>query len=113
MIITREDAKRCVGPGWSSLIDKIYDKLPDPAVMLQVKEKFGGLRFYISSGSQELLDFIDQVEAESLKLCEQCGKPGVLRKGGWVVTRCDRHAQGRPPFEPIRQKKEKARAASQ
>jgi hypothetical protein len=38
MNISREEAKRCVGPGWSSLIDAIYDRLPEDAFIFQVKE---------------------------------------------------------------------------
>jgi hypothetical protein len=92
MNISREEAKRCVGPGWASLIDAIYDRLPEDAFIYQVKEKWGGLRFYVD-GTMELLDFIDEMEDQSLNICEVCGRPGKPRKGGWVKTLCDEHAQ--------------------
>ena len=92
MNISREDAKSCVGPGWASLIDAIYDRLPEDAHILQVKEKWGGLRFYVS-GTTELLDFIDEMEAMSLKTCEVCGQPGKPREGGWIRTLCDEHSK--------------------
>lgn len=61
--------------------------------IMQIKEKFGGLRFYVMQGSDELFDAINAAEEESLKLCELCGEPGSLRKtGGWLRTLCDRHA---------------------
>lgn len=92
MNINREDAKSYVGPGWASLIDAIYDRLPEDAHVLQVKEKWGGLRFYVS-GTTELLDFIDEMEARSLETCEVCGQPGRPREGGWIRTLCDEHAR--------------------
>lgn len=89
MKITRESAKRCVGDGWSKLIDKIYDRLVDGDVVLQVKEKFGGLRFYLFSGNDETYDFIDEVEKESLTICELCGESGSLVSiKGWYKTLC-------------------------
>ena len=66
----------------------IYDKLPPDTYIFQIKEKFGGLRFYVD-GTTELLDFIDEMEAKSLTICEKCGKPGKPREGGWILTLCD------------------------
>jgi hypothetical protein len=85
MNISRENAKRCVGPGWAALIDAIYDRLPEDAFIFQVKEKWSGLRFYVS-GSSELLDFIDEMEAKSFETCEVCGQLGKPREGGWIRT---------------------------
>lgn len=55
----------------------------------QVKEKFGGLRFYMTCGSDEIYDLTDKAEALSLKICEECGKPGEERATGWIHTLCD------------------------
>jgi hypothetical protein len=57
-----------------------------------VKEKWGGLRFYVS-GTTELLDFISEMEARSLDICEVCGQPGKPRKGSWIRTLCDEHTR--------------------
>jgi hypothetical protein len=90
--ISREDAKTCVGPGWSKLIDKIYDKLPVEVYIMQIKEKWGGLRFYVASATPEVYDVIDAVERESYRTCEVCGKPGKLREDlGWILTLCKEH----------------------
>lgn len=88
-MIDRDYAKHCVGPGWSKLLDKIYDILPPDAYVVQVKEKFGGIRFYVYGVSEEVLDFIDSIEKESYETCEICGNPGNIRDGSWVTTRCD------------------------
>jgi len=89
MNITREDAKKSVGPGWGSLIDKIYDFLPESSFVLQVKEKYGTLRFYVDT-DEKILDKIEEIEKESEKICEICGKEGLLRTDlGWWLTLCD------------------------
>jgi len=63
-------------------------RLPHPRAS-QVKEKFGGLRFYMTCGTDEIYDLTDKAEALSYKTCEECGKPGEERHGGWIRTLCD------------------------
>ena len=55
----------------------------------QVKEKFGGLRFYMTCGTDEIYNLIEEAEALSYKTCEVCGKPGEERPSGWIHTLCD------------------------
>jgi hypothetical protein len=55
----------------------------------QVKEKYGGLRYYVSYSFTCLCDLIDSAEAKSIKTCEMCGKPGRLKQiNSWWVTIC-------------------------
>ena len=62
----------------------------------QVKEKFGGLRFYLdSSATEKLHDAIRLAEDESYKTCELCGEPGEPRREGWIKTLCDKHDEER------------------
>jgi hypothetical protein len=78
------------GDGWYKIIDELSAKLePLGVVAAQVKEKFGGLRFYINSGSEEAYKLISKAESESFKTCESCGNPGQRRGGGWVKTLCE------------------------
>lgn len=81
-----------VGDGWVPLIDELIQEL----IALgwdkdcqQIKEKFGGLRFYIGSGTDAIWDAIVRAEERSYEVCEDCGAPGTVRKGGWWKTRCD------------------------
>ena len=94
MNISREDAKLSVGPGWSKLLDEVYDRLekfPD-AYISQIKEKkWGQLRIYVYGVDEDTLEFIDEIEERSGTICEVCGEPGKLRDGGWIVCRCDKH----------------------
>ena len=59
----------------------------------QVKEKFGGLRFYINSGTDEINKRIRKAEDDSYETCETCGEPGELRKDGWWTVACDKHVK--------------------
>lgn len=56
---------------------------------VQVKEKFGGLRFYIGFGNTEIFGMIRIAEEISFKICEECGSPGCQRLGGWIKTLCN------------------------
>ena len=76
--------------GWFELIKKLSEKLePMGAVAVQVKEKYGTLRFYAHNTTEEALDLIEEAEDKTEKICEKCGSPGKLRKGGWLRTLCD------------------------
>lgn len=82
------------GPGWRKIIEPLMERcLREGVAITQIKEKFGGLRFYVGSANDELFDAIDAAEKESLKTCEQCGEPGILRTDkSWFQTLCDKHA---------------------
>jgi NMD protein affecting ribosome stability and mRNA decay len=83
---------RSIGPGWKNLVEPLIEKCREEGVeILQVKEKFGGLRFYIDDGAASwgLKRAIDKAEQDSITICEQCGKEGDLRPLGWIKTLCD------------------------
>lgn len=90
-----KDVKAQVGPGWGGLIDDLIAdlfKLGWDGKVGQVKEKFGGLRFYIGEGSKEIHDRVTAAEDLSYKTCEACGEPGTPGSGKykWIKTYCDR-----------------------
>lgn len=60
---------------------------------VQVKEKFGTLRFYTNCGNEYIDGLIAMAEAMSAVTCEECGKPGKVRGGGWIYVACDEHTQ--------------------
>jgi hypothetical protein len=81
-----------VGPGWHHLVCRLVRDLFNlgwDGELHQIKEKYGGLRFYIGSGSDEIHTRIHEAEDESYKTCYECGEPGKRRSGGWVVVMCD------------------------
>jgi ribosomal protein L37AE/L43A len=88
--IDRNDALVMVGQGWAGLINELYDAMPSDTEVVQVKEKFGGLRFYVGFSTNEFMDLIDKCEERSYHICERCGKKGVLRENRrWILTLCD------------------------
>lgn len=102
-----ESYKRCfprkprlgfdVGPGWipvldhlCSVIDFHLERHPvDRFDVEQVKEKFGGLRFYVQGADEFIRGAISMAEVVCSATCESCGRPGQGRSGGWIVTMCD------------------------
>ena len=65
-------------------------------IIAQIKEKFGGLRYYADGDIDEQMDgMIDFAESLSYTICEECGAPGKLRGGGWMRTLCDKHEEER------------------
>ena len=63
---------------------------PDDKIQVhQIKEKFGGLRFYTSFGTDDLYTLIRKAEEECSNTCEICSEPGKLCGGGWFMTLCE------------------------
>ena len=63
----------------------------EQVVVEQIKEKFGGLRFYYQGGDDTIRGMVRMAEAWADRHCEECGSPGTSRSGGWVRTLCDYH----------------------
>ena len=84
-----------VGVGWLPLIQELIEKCIEAdwdMNILQVKEKFGGLRFYIGGAPNEVHDIIEEYQNKSYETCEVCGKKGKLRsERPWMLTLCDEH----------------------
>lgn len=105
--------------GWGPLISELEVKLKilSPGYRpSQVKEKFGGLRYYAwpAEGDEETSEaffaLIRDAEARSYEICECCGRPGqLLARGGrgWYKTLCPRCAE-QLGFEPERDDDEDA-----
>jgi hypothetical protein len=85
------------GDGWFTLLrdlsNGIISALSDcdgTFYVIQVKEKWGGLRYYTQGVCSDVLTrLIGDSERLSMTVCEVCGSPGKLRKGGWLSTLCD------------------------
>ena len=58
-------AKESVGPGWHGILERLFMAKPDWIKVIQVKEKFGGLRCYIDDGTVRV-DFISSEAHGSL-----------------------------------------------
>ena len=80
-------------PELDAELAEAIDALP---VIAQVKEKFGGLRFYVDMHGDKLYNervysYIQFAEQLSYSVCEICGAPGEVRNNRWYKTLCDAH----------------------
>ena len=89
-----------IGKGWNELVSNLCYKIAqyqknvkDPSfedpVVVQIKEKFGGLRFYFYGGDDYIRGMVDFAESMSFSICEDCSKPGGAKGRGWVRTLCE------------------------
>lgn len=81
--------------GWFDLIEQLSGKLvalipkdEKDFKVYQIKEKFGGLRFYMSKNTAEMKPLIHEAQEASFAICEVCGEPGTLGGSPWVRTLC-------------------------
>ncbi|HEX8595979.1 MAG TPA: hypothetical protein VF682_22275 [Pseudomonas sp.] len=95
---------RCYS-GWLDLLDALcrtlqndMDDHPDARqlVIVQIKEKWGGLRVYVSGGDAFCKGAIALAAEVSLTTCEVCGQPGSLVGERWVSVRCAQHLDWSP-----------------
>ena len=97
--------------GWAVLIDRLCSAIKRKIGCVvfvkatQVKEKFGGLRFYfdfviLDDAPKELIDrakvrvkrLLAAAENMSFHTCQACGLPGkLIKRDGWYVTVCNDH----------------------
>lgn len=92
-----------VGPGWNGLVLAAISLLPEGSTVVQVKEKFGALRFYFvfpkgfsdQRAVEKVNTGVSAIEIASKFICENCGMRGELRTdSGWLLTLCDKcHAR--------------------
>lgn len=88
-------------PGWRKAFGKeMMEELREDLIkcnyldkfrILQIKEKYGGLRFYtgrvpVESNAYEI---IKKYEDMSYGICTECGRPGHQIDDGWIWTMCD------------------------
>lgn len=91
------------GAGWSWLWEAGAQAVKDAGLprdlrSSDMKEKYGSIRWYVEGDTSETVDdLVDAVEHLSAHICEDCGAPGRIRRGGWLRCLCERHAGGRLP----------------
>lgn len=85
-----------VPKGWHGIVDRLEADLLAlgwDGKVDQVKEKFGGLRFYISNGTSAMYERIEQAEIASQGTCQVCGAAGRTVDNGWLATLCEEHGK--------------------
>jgi hypothetical protein len=88
-----EGWKKAFGEQWAKDVQEAIDKLPintkREAYILDIKEKFGQLRVFLSVFSEELEEVLKKYEKISEQICHRCGKSKTEGFGGWFSYLCD------------------------
>lgn len=93
-----------IGTGWWPIVESLCANIqshidhkekqgqPIPQVVVeQIKEKFGGLRFYYQGGDAEISGMVRMAESWAGVSCEECGSPGKRTSEGWIKNLCEFH----------------------
>lgn len=94
------------GDGWFMLLDELMGNIVNHLEnknkfnlregkqeltinITQIKEKFGGLRFYYNGGDDYIDGMVRMAESLSYKICEYCGTTkNIGYTKGWITTIC-------------------------
>lgn len=80
---------------YQKYIEDWKNKIIPQLEAVQVKEKYGGLRFYLNGYpvqpeiDSKVTAYINFAESISCITCEYCGAPGKQHGNHWIVTLCD------------------------
>ena len=86
---TKKYAKSLFGKGYGKLIDRLFKEVGKEHID-GIKPKYGRIDLYIS-GPEELRDIGYEIERESERTCEECGKPGEQKSiNYWITTLCEK-----------------------
>lgn len=86
--------------GWYGLLESLCEAIqaaspPDQFKIIQVKEKFGGLRVYADGYTDEIRSLLYDAETDSFEVCELCGSKDGVKVGAkdgtrWVRALCEK-----------------------
>lgn len=104
-LVPDPETPSAIGKGWWPIVEKLHKQLLkiDPDYKIgQIKEKFGGLRYYYTSSlvdsttqydavlQDQMQALVRNAVAQCAEICEICGDTGSLREyNGWVKTLCE------------------------
>lgn len=84
------------GKGWYPIVKDVHTKIIakySNYEIYQIKEKFGGLRYYCNvEGDDDVQTWIAEAEEQAWKTCEDCGTTVNVTTGGnpsWIRTLCE------------------------
>ena len=94
----------CCGEGWWPILETLCGQIQHhinwkikqgnditQVTVAQIKEKFGGLRFYYDGGDEYISGLVSMAESWASASCEICGAPGSSGGKGWIKTLCPTH----------------------
>lgn len=93
------------GDGWYQIIDDLCAKIQEHVTKMkkthrkfsieatQVKEKMGGLRFYLNYSDDYIDNLVEEATKKSYKTCDVCGADGHCASyRRWYMTLCKTHS---------------------
>lgn len=85
-----------VAAGWGPIVEEMLVALKDlPVTIVQIKEKFGQLRVYADSVTDEqateIAKIIEIATYKARHTCEICGEPGKPVNTNVLGVRCEAH----------------------
>lgn len=87
--------------GWNTLVNRLCSlveqeinqlspELQEKVYVVQIKSKFGSLRYYMNSSTPYINGAIEMAESLSYTICEMCGNQASSKQvGGWTAALCD------------------------
>lgn len=102
ILFSQVDGIYC-GDGWINLIKQLCHVIDQEMISIpeevhqeiyasQIKQKFGGLRWYMNQSTPFINGAIRMAEQQSCFICEACGNTGKLvNKNGWFFVACPIH----------------------
>ena len=85
-----------VHKGWWPIINPIFERIQQlnaegaDIKIIQVKEKFGDLCFYVQNAPEEIHNMISDAQKRCARTCEDCGQPAqqIVGEQEWIYTLC-------------------------
>lgn len=105
----KQKIRKMLGEWIEKNAPRIY-KSPLTINVTQIKEKFGGLRYYYNGGDDEIAGMVSLAENLSYHICENCGSTkDIGYTKGWITTMCrecyEKHSKKEMlRWEPIKNK---------
>lgn len=85
--------QKAFGEQWAQEVQEVIYKMPidakESAYIMDIKEKWGQLRVFLSVCSEELEEVLKKYEKLSESVCFQCGKSKTEGFGGWFSYLCN------------------------
>ena len=109
-----------VPDGWLPVVDKLCGAIqnyidnfirytkdgewrPQQVTCVQMKEKFGGLRFYTNGNDDYVEGMINMAEHICYHTCQNCGSErNIGQTEGWISTLCEECAEDAHTWKPYK-----------
>ena len=80
----------------------IKDNALDKYKIVQIKEKYGGLRWYDNWSTNEICKVLNKYEELSYTTCIVCGKPAKYLSRGWICPFCEDCIDEKEKYDEIK-----------